>query len=69
MPAMRGMDERNGALFSYVSPEERIPARHPLRNRAAFRRPAIFRTAASFQSPLAPGRRLLGRLVWQGEAP
>jgi transposase len=28
---MRGVDERNGCLFSYVSLEERIPARHPLR--------------------------------------
>jgi len=28
---MRGLDERNGSLFSYVSLEERIPARHPLR--------------------------------------
>jgi transposase len=28
---MRGSDERNGALFSYVNLEERIPARHPLR--------------------------------------
>jgi transposase len=28
---MRGADEQNGSLFSYVSLEERIPARHPLR--------------------------------------
>ena len=28
---MRGLDERNGSLFSYVSLEVRIPARHPLR--------------------------------------
>jgi transposase len=28
---MRGVDEQNGSLFSYVSLEERIPARHPLR--------------------------------------
>lgn len=28
---MRGADEVTGALFSYVSLEERIPARHPLR--------------------------------------
>ena len=28
---MRGVDEWNGSLFSYVSLEERIPARHPLR--------------------------------------
>src|SRR5262245_64745606 len=28
---MRGLDERNGDLFSYVDIEERIPAAHPLR--------------------------------------
>ena len=28
---MRGSDEQNGSLFSYVSLEERIPAGHPLR--------------------------------------
>jgi transposase len=28
---MRGSDERNGSLFSYVNLEERVPARHPLR--------------------------------------
>ena len=30
-PSMRGQQERNGSLFSYVSIEERIPANHPLR--------------------------------------
>ena len=28
---MRGQQERNASLFSYVSNEERIPASHPLR--------------------------------------
>jgi transposase len=28
---MRGSDERNGSLFSYVNLEERVPAGHPLR--------------------------------------
>jgi Transposase domain (DUF772) len=28
---MRGQQDRNGSLFSYVSIEERIPASHPLR--------------------------------------
>ena len=28
---MRGMDERTGALFSYVNLEARVPAQHPLR--------------------------------------
>lgn len=30
---IRGTDEANGSLFSYVDLEERIPARHPLLNR------------------------------------
>ena len=29
---MRGSDETSGSLFSYVDIEERVPARHPLRN-------------------------------------
>ena len=29
--AMRGSDEQNGALFSYVNLEDRVPERHPLR--------------------------------------
>jgi hypothetical protein len=28
---MRGSDERNDHLFSYVSPEQRVPADYPLR--------------------------------------
>ena len=28
---MRGSDDQNGSLFSYVNLEDRIPARHPLR--------------------------------------
>ena len=28
---MRGQQDRNGSLFSYVSIEERSPASHPLR--------------------------------------
>ena len=28
---MRGPDERSDFLFSYLSPEERVPADHPLR--------------------------------------
>jgi transposase len=29
--SMRGNDEQQGAVFSYINPEERIPADHPLR--------------------------------------
>ena len=28
---MRGRDDQQGSIFSYVSAEERIPAEHPLR--------------------------------------
>jgi transposase len=31
MPGMRGDDQRPDAMFSYVSPEERVPKDHPLR--------------------------------------
>jgi transposase len=29
---MRGLDQRTGALFSYVDLEKRVPAKHPLRS-------------------------------------
>ena len=28
---MRGNDHKNTAMFSYISPEERVPVDHPLR--------------------------------------
>jgi len=28
---MRGADSKQEAMFSYVSPEQRVPAKHPLR--------------------------------------
>jgi transposase len=28
---MRGDDQQQGAMFSYISPEQRVPADHPLR--------------------------------------
>jgi len=28
---MRGNDTQQGAMFSYLSPEQRVPANHPLR--------------------------------------
>src|ERR1700745_3736830 len=30
-PAMRGTDTQQSSMFSYLSPEERVPAKHPLR--------------------------------------
>ena len=28
---MRGDDQQTGSMFSYLSPEERVPQNHPLR--------------------------------------
>ena len=28
---MRGADEKQEAMFSYISPEKRVPGEHPLR--------------------------------------
>jgi hypothetical protein len=28
---MRGPDDKQDAIFSYISPEDRVPADHPLR--------------------------------------
>jgi hypothetical protein len=30
-PPMRGNDTQQSAMFSYLSPEERVPENHPLR--------------------------------------
>ena len=38
---MRGSDQQNGSLFSYVNLEERVPARHPLRKIKAVVDPAL----------------------------
>lgn len=45
---MRGSDEQNGSLFSYVNLEERIPARHPLRKIKAVVDPALASLDADF---------------------
>jgi hypothetical protein len=29
---MRGVDVQQSAMFSYLSPEDRVPANHPLRS-------------------------------------
>lgn len=39
---MRGVFEDQGGLFSYISPEARIPASHPLRNIRELSRTYIF---------------------------
>lgn len=70
---MRGDDRQTGRMFSYISPEERVPADHPLR---AVRRmtDAIFdRLSPRFESlystigrPSIPPEKLLRALLLQG---
>ena len=45
---MRGSDQQNGSLFSYVNLEERVPARHPLRKIKAVVDPALASLDADF---------------------
>ena len=69
---MRGPDEQGGHLFSYVSPEERVPANHPLR---AIRRitdrvlatlsPKFTRMYAKIGRPSIPPEKLLRALFLQ----
>ena len=33
---MRGQDENQGFMFTYLSPEQRVPKSHPLRTIKAF---------------------------------
>jgi transposase len=70
---MRGDDQQTGHLFSYVSPEERIPADHPLR---AIRRmtdaileqlsPRFDRLYSTMGRPSIPPEKLLRALLLQG---
>jgi transposase len=68
---MRGSDERNEALFSYVNLEDRVPARHPLRlireivNAALARLDGAFDKlyAADGRPSIAPERLLRAALI------
>jgi transposase len=68
---MRGSDKQNGALFSYVNLEDRVPARHPLRlireivNGALARLDGAFATlyAAEGRPLIAPERLLRAALI------
>ena len=69
---MRGTDERTGAMFSYVSLEERVPPEHPLRavrritDRALERLSPRFGTLyVNFGRPSIPPEKLLRALVLQ----
>src|SRR5690242_13318173 len=68
---MRGSDERNEALFSYMNLEDRVPARHPLRlireivNAALARLDGAFDKlyAADGRPSIAPERLLRAALI------
>lgn len=70
---MRGDDRQTGWMFSYVSPEERVPADHPLRairrmTDAIFERlsPRFDRLYSTIGRPSIPPEKLLRALLLQG---
>ncbi len=68
---MRGSDQQNGSLFSYVNLDERVPARHPLRKIKAVVDPALASLDADFSQlyagdgrpSIAPERLLRAALI------
>jgi transposase len=69
---MRGNDEQNGWMFSYVSPEERVPADHPLRSIRRITDRALERLSTHFDAlyikfgrPSVPPEKLLRALLLQ----
>jgi transposase len=70
---MRGDDQQTGWMFSYVSPEERVPADHPLRairqmTEVIFARlsPRFDRLYSDIGRPSIPPEKLLRALLLQG---
>jgi transposase len=69
---MRGHDERSDFLFSYVAPEHRVPADHPLRPIRTMTDAALARLASRFENlysetgrPSIPPEQLLRALLLQ----
>src|SRR3954469_12538158 len=69
---MRGTDERSDFLFSYVSPESRVPADHPLRPIRQIVDAALGRLTGRFDAlytdvgrPSIPPEQLLRALLLQ----
>ena len=54
---MRGNDEQQGAVFSYVSAEQRIGADHPLRRIRAMTDAALRELSGEFDALYAAGGR------------
>jgi transposase len=69
---MRGDDERSSHLFSYLSPEQRVPADHPLRAIRTMTDDALRRMSPRFEAlyastgrPSVPPEQLLRALLLQ----
>jgi transposase len=69
---MRGNDDRSSHLFSYVSPQQRVPANHPLRAIRAMTDVALRRLSGRFETlyastgrPSVPPEQLLRALLLQ----
>lgn len=69
---MRGADERSDFLFSYVSPDQRVPAEHPLRPIRHMTDAALARLSDRFEAmysemgrPSIPPEQLLRALLLQ----
>lgn len=69
---MRGDNDNNGYMFSYISPERRVPANHPLRRIKKIADAALKNLSAVFDSmyshtgrPSIPPERLLKGIVLQ----
>ena len=70
---MRGDDQQTGYMFSYLSPEERIPADHPLRPIRRMTDAVLARLSPRFERlystmgrPSIPPEKLLRALLLQG---
>src|SRR5258707_10134394 len=50
---MRGDDDQSGHLFSYLSPEQRVPADHPLRTIRTMTDEALHRLSPRFEAMYA----------------
>ena len=69
---MRGDDQRNSHLFSYLSPEQRVPGDHPLRSIRTMTDEALRRLSSRFDAiyattgrPSIPTEHLLRGLLLQ----
>ena len=69
---MRGPDTQQSSMFSYLSPEERVPAKHPLRpirlmvdEALKALSPAFSRLYSAFGRPSIPPEKLLRALLLQ----